>query len=190
MLILRFFFCILILFFSVACERSTLEWVSSGGNQGSEIPADGNQGESEDVVVPSQILLHAQKSYNPSRWRDGSYVIKNEIGNLEFLKVSLPTEIPVTSGNAGNHRVTLFIDFQGGSLECYYKGGADINKPLQSGNSSQIEKGKKYLFEECSDGSEPGDLIKAQKNFLLTINNGDSSKTTSIRMPIQVDSYN
>ncbi len=190
MLFFRFLFCILILFCSVACERSTLQWGSGSENQGSEAPESENQGESEDVVVPSQILLHAQKSYNPSRWRDGSYVIKEEIGNLEFLKVSIPNEIPVTSGNAGNHRVTLFIDFQGSSLECYYKGGADINKPLQSGNSIQIEKGKRYLFEECTDGSEPGELIKVYRNFLLTINNGDSTKTTVIRAPIQVDSYN
>lgn len=173
----------------MSCQKSALHLIPSGENQGSAIPEGDNQGEGDSVIVPTEIFLHAQKSYNPSQWRDGLFKIQDEIGAVEWLNIQIPNEIPVTSGNAGNHRVTLFVDFQGSPLECYYKGGADINKPLQSGDSAQIEMGKKYLFDQCTDGSEPGDLVKVERNMLLTINNGDSTQTTAIKMKIFVDSF-
>lgn len=134
------------------------------------------------VILPEEVLLEASKSYGPSQWQDDVYDLGEEgLSNVD-LQLILPEEVAVLSGNSGNHWVTLIIDEgEGSELRCKYRGGADVSKPLRSGNQSQIEKGQRYRFESCDDKSlSGGDPVSVASALRLTVNNGDSTETTTV----------
>ena len=136
-------------------------------------------GQVEDNEV---ITLNASKSYHPDSSDDAILDLE------ENKEISLPAEIEVVSGNAGNYYSLLAID----DVICYYKGGSDFSYPLQMGNVSEIEKGQKYHLRFCRDANgdtldlQAGDSVFVQDNISLGIHNGDSTEATVVELKIEV----
>lgn len=148
--------------------------VASDGNstQPTVFIADGRGG-FQIMKFYSAIRLQAKKFYNPSVWEDGEYEVSGE------TRCRIPSEIPVVSGNSGNHWVELYFD----DISCRYQGGADQAKPKQG--SSQWEKGLSYnKFVSCSDGSQPGDFVRVANKIRLNLANGNDEAGSTI---VQVD---
>ena len=150
-------------------------------------------GTSDPVADPGQIedekeviKLTATRYYHPND-SDPAVLDLNE--NKE---ISLPAEIEVISGNAGNFYSLLAID----DVICYYKGGSDFSYPLQMGNDTEIAKGQRYHLSFCTLESEgffgdrldlqAGDSVVVQDGISLEIHNGDSTETTVVELNIEV----
>lgn len=133
--------------------------------------------------IEEVLLLTASKKYHPSSNED------DVVDLTEIKELSLPAEIEVVSGNAGNYYSLLTID----DIICYYKGGSGFSYPLQMGNVSEIEKGQKYHLSFCRDATngavldlQAGDSVFAQDEISLTIHNGDSTEETIVQLKIEV----
>ncbi|MEL6544218.1 MAG: hypothetical protein AAFQ82_06300, partial [Myxococcota bacterium] len=117
------------------------------------------------------VELNARKSYRPSRWLDGEACL------CRPTEVTLPLELTVTSGNAGNHWADVFFEDGDTEVLCRYRGGSDQSHP---DSPEQVQKGTRYLFDFCTDGTQPGDVVTTQ--FLrVFVANGDSRAQTSVR---------
>jgi len=123
------------------------------------------------------VTLIASKLYNPSRFFDAEACLCRSI---EF---TVPAEISVTAGNAGNHWVDLlFRTPEGGEARCRYRGGSDQAHPV---GPVQIAKGQRYEFLHCTNGTASGDRATADY-FSLHLANGDSFlEHTEIGLQIQ-----
>lgn len=129
------------------------------------------------------INLTASKQYHPDVNQDAIVDV------TELKEISLPSEISVVSGNAGNYYSLLKVD---SDIVCFYKGGSDFSYPLQMGNVSEIEKGQKYHLSFCEDNDGnalnlfAGDTLIIQSSISLSIHNGDSTEDTVINLKLNV----
>lgn len=125
--------------------------------------------------------LTAEKSYDPSNWIDAETELCID---GTFI---LPSSIPVTSGNAGNHWLQLTFDDNETSVTCLYQGGSSQAHPNDAG---QLALGMNWNFEGCYDNfngaipaNQPANSYGAGDSFTtdylhLTLN-GDSNQGTT-----------
>ena len=156
-------------------ESTTERIVPISGPQGEPGPIgpQGQPGTPAKSVGPTTVVLTASKEYAPTKWNNAAYILANK------SNVEIPSIVPVVRGSAGNH--ALYIQF--GDVVCKYQGGADVSKPLSPFNSLQVEKGRAYLFNNCNDGSEAGELIQLEAGQLIEVevNHGDTTLTTTVQ---------
>ena len=153
------------------------------GNEPRDTDRDNNDGadtgdDETPPALPTSIVLVAEKSYGPSRWADGVFDEAEDLGRDVLFQVVVPEQVPIVAGNAGNHALTIVFDEDGANIVCSYKGGADVSKPIRSGNPVQIEKGMKYVFQSCSNGTDANSLVSVDATIRVIVNNGDSTETT------------
>jgi hypothetical protein len=137
-------------------------------------------------VIPTQVVLESQKTYDPSQWQDGLFDELDNIGEDVAFEIAMPSEIPVIAGNAGNNALAVIVDESGANEICSCKGGADVSKPIESGNPVQIEKGLKYHFQSCSDGTTASELVAVDAPIRVSVNNGDRTETNRVRATFSV----
>lgn len=135
-----------------------------------------------DFINESEYLtLEATKSYHPS----------NSVSNIQRLASSkdvvVPNKIKVTEGNSGNYYALVKLD----DVTCYYKGGSIYSYPLQMGIVEEINNGKEYKLEYCSDsngrtGHVAGDRIIVNDSITLSIHNGDSTVPTNVSVTVEL----
>ncbi len=111
-----------------------------------------------DVIegLPEVQTVTATRRYRPTRWEDGRVAID------ERALVTIPAELPVTVGNAGNQ--WAWLTFQRsesrGVVRCRYRGGARTPNPR---TPADLAAGQAYYFERCTcergDDVEPGDRV-------------------------------
>ncbi|HVY28805.1 MAG TPA: hypothetical protein VHB79_19750 [Polyangiaceae bacterium] len=90
----------------------------------------------------------------------------------ETIDFQIPSELPVTLGNAGTHKASLaFRTAAGETVTCNYKGDR------KGGRSANATGGNHYLFERCSDRSRAGDTKRADW-FDLELDKADVDPTT------------
>lgn len=112
------------------------------------------------------LNLVATKSYKPPTRFDAEETLDR------IIQFEIPTEIPVTKGNAGNHLSKFYFTDPTDNKEvtCTYKGGVNKSHPK---DSVQIEKGLYYEFKECDNDMIAGETTLSNY-FRLEIVNGDS----------------
>lgn len=92
----------------------------------------------------------ASRDYRPTRWSDG------ELPTDGRIRVTLPAELPVSEGNAGNG--TAWVSYQRadgwGLVTCRYRGGAPRLRPRTPAEEAA---GLSYHFDRCYDGTFGGD---------------------------------
>lgn len=126
------------------------------------------------------IELVAMKEYiPPSSTTDGVYTVAVP------TPISLPDQLDVTMGNAGNHCAELALKraSDNATIRCRYRGGANVAHPF---TPVEIAAGKRYVFDGCTQGAacpvrngtlEPlavGDEVTIVEELRLHISNGDS----------------
>lgn len=109
------------------------------------------------VEGPAEVqTVTSTRRYRPTRWEEGEVTIE------EQARVTIPAELPVTVGNAGNQ--WAWLTFQRADewdlVTCRYRGGASKPNPQ---NPSDIAAGEAYYFERCTglrgESIEPGDRV-------------------------------
>jgi len=105
-------------------------------------------------ILGDPIVLKASREYKKgTSWQDG------EISLEAPLPITLPVEIPVREGNAGNHRLELWYREPSGlTVNCDYRGGSDEPHPE---SNYQRALGRRYVFERCSNGALAGQTVQA-----------------------------
>lgn len=108
----------------------------------------------DDVVTegtPEVRTLEATRRYRPTRWEDARID--------ERVLVTIPSELPVTVGNAGNR--WAWLRFQRSDtldvVTCRYRGGASTPVP---DSPAELAAGASYTLERCTGelpGSDPVD---------------------------------
>jgi len=95
---------------------------------------------------PETRTLTATRRYRPSRWETDSLE--------ERAIVTIPSELPVTVGNAGNQWAWLTFQRHGtfDVVTCRYRGGASSPHPRTPGD---LAAGERYHLERCT-GEWPG----------------------------------
>ena len=129
------------------------------------------QGE-EDLATYLTATLSASKTYDPSSWQDGALSLPTA------KKITIPRVIPVTSGNAGNHELTLtYRDADDSEHTVTYRGGASVShvyeKDGTNPNAAQLQKAQTYAFYSSSNGTAAGQTVTVSY-LKLSVNNGDS----------------
>ncbi|MEM6733409.1 MAG: hypothetical protein AAF658_17760, partial [Myxococcota bacterium] len=125
------------------------------------------------------LELEARKTYNPSTFFDAQWC------GASTQRFVLPAEIPVTSGNAGNHWIDVRFHADGETVSCRYRGGADQAHPE---GDTQVSKGLRYVFLECSAELAPGTVVAASA-IEVHLANGDSFlPDTQVRLSLLPDS--
>lgn len=132
---------------------------------------------------PITVKLIAEKKYKPTQREDGIH--NPEVGIL----VRVPEYVDVTSGNAGNYKLSIYFD----KIKCIYIGGATISRPLKKGdNIEEINLGKKYHFDKCVDKKKnevalnPLEFASVVNVLKLRVENGDSTQTTVVEHEFEV----
>lgn len=112
--------------------------------------------------------LQATKTYSPSRWTDADVTFATP------FTFALPTEIPVTAGNSGNHWVTMTLYLSGGcETKCRYRGGSSQAHPQ---GATQLGLATRYVFDFCTGrgmGLAAGSAVQVDR-VKLHLDNGDS----------------
>lgn len=133
----------------------------------------GGPGSSGLVLGPPEIqTVSATRRYRPTRWEDGAVAIADR------AVVTLPAELPVTVGNAGN--MWAWIAFErtdvGDTVRCRYRGGAHTPVPC---TPEDLAAGESYVFHDCdSDVEGP-----------LSIAPGDSVDVTSMTLHVHTGAH-
>ncbi|WP_394826034.1 hypothetical protein [Pendulispora albinea] len=121
--------------------------------------------------------LEASVTHSPYSRTDGKSQLEHPI------PFDVPSEIPVISGNAGNHWARLSFAKAGArAVRCYYRGGADVCFPS---TPEQIEKGKRYVFEYCDNGLSAGARAEADRFELRVTKSGDRTAKTTADLEIE-----
>lgn len=145
-----------------------------------EQPDNGEEPDESDQMVYNCLHLNmvATKSYKPPASFDAEKTLDR------IIQFAIPTEIPVTKGNAGNHLSKFYFTDPADNTEvaCIYKGGA--NKPHPK-DQVQIEKGLHYVFHECDNGMLAGEVAESN-HFRIAIMNGNS-KTVETEISLTLD---
>jgi hypothetical protein len=86
--------------------------------------------------------LTATRYYSPSRWEDGTLAVD------ESSTVTIPSELPVTVGNAGNQWAWLTFERAdtGDVVSCRYRGGASRSCPS---TPEDLAAGESYTLARC-----------------------------------------
>lgn len=94
--------------------------------------------------TPSVETVRASRSYRPSRWVDGHLPIEEE-----RTRVVIPSELPVTVGNAGNQwaEITFERSETHDVVTCRYRG--DARRPNPRRPRGWVG-GERYVFERCT----------------------------------------
>jgi hypothetical protein len=106
--------------------------------------------------IPEVRTVSATRWYRPTRWDDGDVVTD------ERALVTIPSELPVTVGNAGNQWAWLTFERSEthDTVVCRYRGGAHNPNPCTLGD---LEGGESYVLERCTgddgDDIEAGDVV-------------------------------
>lgn len=116
--------------------------------------------------TPEVRTVSATRWYRPTRWDDGDVVVD------ERALVTIPNELPVTVGNAGNQWAWLTFERSesGDTVVCRYRGQAHNPNPCTPGD---LEGGMSYVLERCT--CERGDEVEA----------GDVVDVTSMTLRVQ-----
>lgn len=123
--------------------------------------------------------MTASKAYNPSRFYDDLVLV-----NAPSV-FKIPESLPVTHGNAGNHKAFLQFD----DILCVYQGGSAQAKPNPK-NPAQWGRGLEYKFRECSNGMMAGDPIEAREEIWLQVNHGHNEfSPTTIQFELEFLQY-
>jgi hypothetical protein len=102
--------------------------------------------------APQTRTLTATRTYRPSRW---------EVGSLgERALVTIPEELPVTEGNAGNGWAWLTFQRHGSYdvVTCRYRGGASTRFPR---TPAELAAGERYHLERCTGEWRGTDPVEA-----------------------------
>lgn len=106
--------------------------------------------------TPEVRTVSATRWYRPTRWDDGDVV------RDERALVTIPSELPVTVGNAGNQWAWLTFERSEthDTVVCRYRGGARSPRPCTPGD---LADGERYVLERCTgdrrDEVEAGDVV-------------------------------
>lgn len=101
--------------------------------------------------TPEVRTLTATRTYRPSRWEDD--------GIEERARVTIPAQLPVTVGNAGNQWAWLTFQRHGtfDVVVCRYRGGAPTPVPR---TPADLAAGERYHLQRCTGewhGTDPVD---------------------------------
>ena len=156
-------------------ELSSSSASALAGDDAGDAPSADGASDAADGSTCRNVVLVASKTYNPSAWADATQTLS------PALRFALPAEVPVTSGNAGNHWITFTFSLNGTAFTCRYNGGASQAHP---NSPSQIALGLKYKLGTCTNGAVAGDVLQADL-VKLHVDNGDSYKNpTTVRMSL------
>lgn len=106
--------------------------------------------------TPEVRTVSATRWYRPTRWDDGDVVTD------ERALVTIPEELPVTVGNAGNQWAWLTFERSesGDTVVCRYRGQAHNPNPC---SPDDLAGGMSYVLERCTcerdDDVEAGDVV-------------------------------
>lgn len=157
-------------------------WSAEDGAQVGHTPVSvmSEEPPAECASCEGEYTLTASKTYGPSNWTDGMLDLCTE---QEFL---VPSSIPVTAGNAGNHWATLgfnaVIANSTIATTCVYQGGSDQAHPV---GEEQLALGMSWEFVGCFedyDGSTP----PTQNATAMDV--GDSFVTDIVTLHVNGDS--
>ena len=106
--------------------------------------------------TPEVRTVSATRWYRPTRWDDGDVVVD------ERALVTIPEELPVTVGNAGNQWAWLTFERSEShdTVVCRYRGQAHNPNPC---TPDDLAGGMSYVLERCTcergDDVEAGDVV-------------------------------
>jgi len=119
--------------------------------------------------------LTAAKSYNPSTWYDAAVTLPRA------GRFALPAFIPVTAGNAGNHRLYLRYGVGALTVTCTYQGGSSQANPV---GATQIALGQRYRLRSCTCGAAAGAAFDADRLSLRVDNGSPRFGTTRVAVTL------
>lgn len=147
---------------------STFFLPASSADGGVDGGTGGTGGTDAGVCLARTATLQATKTYSPSRWTDA------DVSFASPFTFALPSEIPVTAGNSGNHWVTMTLFLTGGcQTTCRYRGGASQAHPQ---GATQLALATRYVFDFCTGqgmGLAAGSAVQVDR-VKLHLDNGDS----------------
>lgn len=120
--------------------------------------------------------LVARRDYQPSRWSDARACFA---GPFRFR---LPSVLPVSKGNAGNHLAYLVFTRAQVTETCTYRGASPRAHPVRP---AEVTAGREYRFVCCSNGAAPGELLEAER-LRLHVHDGDQ-KLGSTEVTLRLD---
>jgi len=123
---------------------------------------------------PLTLKLVASRTYFPTRRYDARTHLERA------FRFTLPAEIAVVDGNAGNHLARLSFRFSTGKpMTCLYRGGADRSHPK---DPEQIAKGLRYRFKHCTAGLAKGEEVVADALAMSVLNGDKRAGPTTIEL--------
>ena len=118
-----------------------------------------------------------------SRWYHPTIRLPGESTFAAPLAVSVPAEIHVLEGSAGNKRATItFTRANAQPVVCSYRGDAHVAHPR---TPADIDRGKTYAFKSCTFGKKVGDSVTTTK-VSLDVRGGDRNGDRA-SPPFEVD---
>lgn len=131
-------------------------------------PADGELLEGATEV---QTVV-ASRTYRPTRWEDGEVRIEH------LARVTIPSSLPVSVGNAGNQWAWLTFERHGSEdvVSCRYRGAASTPNPSAP---AELAAGLRYELERCT-GTADG---------ALPIRGGDRVEVRWMRLRVQTGAH-
>jgi len=111
------------------------------------------------------LTLVASRTYRPAAWEDAELTLDHDI------VFELPKRLVVTKGNAGLGLSVLTVSAEGNDVVCRYRGNGR----------------KRYVFQNCSDGTRPGDDVEADFLALHVKRGGNDGprQRTTVELTIQ-----
>ncbi len=92
------------------------------------------------VPVCRSVAVEATRYFSPTRSVDG------DASFSPALSFAIPASLPVTAGNAGNHKASLTIDLGSRSIECEYRSGSSQSHPR---TPAQLALASSYVLSRC-----------------------------------------
>lgn len=100
------------------------------------------------TCTPRSKQLEAWRTYRPSRWFDDDEALTPP------MTFTIPAELPVVAGNAGNKTAYLTFEIGNDTVSCKYVGGSRKAHPK---TPSDVADGLRYEFSRCTlDGHGHG----------------------------------
>lgn len=102
--------------------------------------------------------------------------------NPAGFDLRIRSRLVVEAGNAGNGTATLSYSSEGTTQSCLYRGQASTSHPT---TLQEIARGMEYVFQSCTDGSEPGSVVRVTSvDLSLTGDDQDPGGVTRVALAV------
>lgn len=119
------------------------------------------------------VELVASKSYTPVAFANANHKV------TKLSIVTVPKQIDVITGNAGNNSATLIV----GLIGCVYKGGSPVSHPV---TPEDVQAGMAYTLQYCTQTS-PEIAVNPDQFITLQVNGDVYQGETKAKAVVSIE---